>query len=46
LAVILERPTLIGVGIDESTALEVRPDGVWTVRATFHPATGVTSLPR
>jgi cyanophycinase len=32
LAVILERPTLIGVGIDEATALEVGPDGVWTVR--------------
>jgi len=32
LAVTLERPTLIGVGIDESTALEVRPDGVWTIR--------------
>jgi len=32
LAVILERPTLIGVGIDESTVLEVRPDGSWTVR--------------
>jgi len=32
LAVILERPTLIGAGIDESTALEVGPDGSWTVR--------------
>jgi len=32
LAVTLERPTLIGAGIDESTALEVRPDGVWTIR--------------
>ena len=28
----LERPSLIGVGIDESTALEVRPDGTWLVR--------------
>lgn len=31
-AVVLERPTLLGAGIDESTALEVAPDGVWTVR--------------
>ncbi|MEP7327164.1 MAG: cyanophycinase [Gemmatimonadota bacterium] len=31
LSVILERPTLIGVGIDEGTALEVRPDGTWRV---------------
>ena len=32
LAAVLERPTLLGVGIDESTALEVGPDGRWTVR--------------
>jgi cyanophycinase len=32
LAVVLERPTLLGVGIDEATALEVAPDGIWTVR--------------
>lgn len=32
LAVILERPGLLGAGIDESTALEVGPDGIWTVR--------------
>ena len=32
LAVVLERPALLGVGIDESTALEVGPDGSWTVR--------------
>lgn len=31
LSVILERPTLIGVGIDEGTALEVEPDGGWRV---------------
>ena len=31
-AVVLERPTLLGVGIDEGTALEVRPDGRWWVR--------------
>jgi cyanophycinase len=29
--VVLERPSLIGVGIDESTALVVGPDGTWTV---------------
>ena len=28
LSLVLENPTLIGVGIDESTALEVDPDGV------------------
>lgn len=31
LAVILERPTLLGVGIDEGTALQVEPDGSWRV---------------
>jgi cyanophycinase len=31
LAVILERPTMIGVGIDEGTALRVDPDGRWTI---------------
>ena len=31
LSVILERPTLLGVGIDEGTALEVEPDGSWLV---------------
>jgi cyanophycinase len=34
LAVTLERPSLIGVGIDESTAVEVGPDGRWTVRGS------------
>lgn len=34
LAVTLERPSLIGVGIDESTAIEVGPDGRWTVRGS------------
>jgi len=29
---LLERPTLLGAGIDESTALEIGPDGTWTVR--------------
>ncbi len=32
LSVVLERPTMVGVGIDESTALEVEPDGRWEVR--------------
>lgn len=32
LSAVLERPTLIGVGIDESTALDVDPSGGWTIR--------------
>jgi cyanophycinase len=32
LQVVLERPSLLGVGIDEGTALEVGPDGRWQVR--------------
>jgi cyanophycinase len=31
LSVVLEHPQLVGVGIDESTALEVGPDGRWKV---------------
>lgn len=31
LSAVLERPNLLGVGIDEATALEVRPDGSWRV---------------
>jgi cyanophycinase len=31
LSVVLEHPDRIGVGIDESTALEVSPDGTWSV---------------
>lgn len=31
LSLILEHPERIGVGIDESTALEVGPDGIWRV---------------
>ena len=31
MSAVLERPSLIGVGIDESTALEVGPDGRWRV---------------
>ncbi|HEU0302068.1 MAG TPA: cyanophycinase [Longimicrobium sp.] len=34
LASVLERPSLVGVGIDESTAIEVGPDGRWTVRGS------------
>lgn len=30
-SVVLERPSLIGVGIDEGTALKVTPDGMWRV---------------
>jgi len=30
-SVVLERPSLLGVGIDEGTALKVTPDGKWTV---------------
>ena len=30
-SVVLERPSLLGVGIDEGTALQVTPDGKWTV---------------
>jgi cyanophycinase len=32
LAAVLERPILVGAGIDESTALEIDPHGTWTVR--------------
>jgi cyanophycinase len=31
ISVVLERPAMIGVGIDEGTALEVEPDGSWQV---------------
>jgi cyanophycinase len=31
ISVVLERPSFIGVGIDEGTALRVDPDGKWTV---------------
>ena len=31
MSVILERPSLLGVGIDEGTVLKVTPDGMWTV---------------
>ncbi|MGZ8470511.1 MAG: cyanophycinase [Gemmatirosa sp.] len=31
ISLVLERPSLVGVGIDESTALEVQPGGAWRV---------------
>jgi len=31
ISLVLENPQLVGVGIDESTALEVGPDGIWKV---------------
>jgi cyanophycinase len=31
ISTVLEHPTLVGVGVDESTALDVAPDGSWTV---------------
>jgi cyanophycinase len=31
ISAVLEHPSLVGVGIDENTALEVRPDGTWRV---------------
>lgn len=32
ISVVLEHPDRLGVGIDEGTALEVGPDGIWRVR--------------
>jgi cyanophycinase len=31
ISLVLENPRLVGAGIDESTAIEVRPDGTWKV---------------
>jgi cyanophycinase len=31
ISLVLENPGMIGVGIDEATALQVNPDGRWTV---------------
>jgi cyanophycinase len=31
ISLVLEHPSVLGVGIDESTALDVRPDGSWHV---------------
>jgi cyanophycinase len=53
-SLVLEHPDLVGVGIDESTALEVEPDGTWRVlgasvavvydarKATITPASSKT----
>lgn len=31
LSLVLEHPSMVGVGIDEATALEVEPDGTWRI---------------
>lgn len=31
ISLVLSNPTLVGAGIDESTAIEVQPDGLWRV---------------
>jgi cyanophycinase len=36
LSAVLEHPQLLGVGIDEETALLVRPDGVWEVLGSHY----------
>jgi cyanophycinase len=36
ISAVLDHPELIGVGIDEETALLVRPDGVWEVLGTHY----------
>ena len=33
---VLDYPLLVGVGIDEETALMVRPDGIWEVMGNGH----------
>jgi len=49
LAAVLERPTLLGIGIDEGTALEVGRDGTWRVlgrsAVTFYDARGAEVTP-
>lgn len=52
--VVLERPHLLGVGIDEGTALEVAPDGrstnvrvsVLPAGSIYDPLSGVASIPQ
>jgi cyanophycinase len=34
MSLVLENPDMLGVGIDEATALQVNPDGRWTVVGT------------
>lgn len=36
ISVVLDHPQLVGVGIDEETALLVRPDGVWEVLGKYY----------
>lgn len=36
ISAVLDHPELIGVGIDEETALFVRPDGVWEVLGNYY----------
>lgn len=36
ISAVLDHPELIGVGIDEETALLVRPDGVWEVLGNYY----------
>ena len=50
LSVILENPSLVGIGIDESTALEVGPAGAWKVLgesvAVVYDARGAAITPK
>ena len=36
ISAVLDHPQLIGVGIDEETALLVRPDGLWEVLGNYY----------
>jgi cyanophycinase len=36
LSAVLDHPQLLGVGIDEQTALIVRPDGLWEVQGRYY----------
>lgn len=36
LSAVLDHPQLLGVGIDEQTALIVRPDGIWEVQGKYY----------
>ena len=50
-SLVLEKPDLIGIGIDESTALLVRPDGMWeilgaSVAVVFDARRGKVTPPR
>lgn len=49
LSAVLERPSMLGIGIDEGTAVEVEPDGRWRVRGrsavSIYDARGATITP-